>query len=347
MNNFITKKAVQTGLFLCAAAVVLATVPESRYRQKDDAWFGSPEGLEKTRNILSWQTPQGTWPKNVDTSKAAYTGDPNTLHGIFDNGATISEMRFLARAYTIVKDEKYKLAFIKALDLILKAQYPSGGWPQSYPPDDQYHRYITFNDGAMTRIMEMLRDVITMPDTYGFVDAVHQKAVKAVFAKGLDCILKCQIKVNGKLTVWCAQHDPVDYSPKQGRSYELPSLSGAESAGIVCFLMSLDNPAPPVKDAIESAVKWFETSRVEGIRVTKIEGNRTAVQDPNASTLWARFYEIETNKPIFSDRDGIKKYNFNDIGTGRRNGYAWYGDWGQNVAEAYKKWLEKKKANSK
>jgi hypothetical protein len=179
----------------------------------------------------------------------------------------------------------------------------------------------------MTRIMEMLRDVITMPDTYGFVDAVHQKAVKAVFAKGLDCILKCQIKVNGKLTVWCAQHDPVDYSPKQGRSYELPSLSGAESAGIVCFLMSLDNPAPPVKDAIESAVKWFETSRVEGIRV--------------------RFYEIETNKPIFSDRDGIKKYNFNDIGTGRRNGYAWYGDWGQNVAEAYKKWLEKKKANSK
>lgn len=327
-------------------AAVLATVPESRYRQKDDAWFNSPEGLEKTRNVLSWQTPQGTWPKNVDTSRSLYTGDPNTLHGIFDNGATISEMRFLARAYNVVKNEQYKQAFIKALDLILKAQYPSGGWPQSYPPDDQYHRYITFNDGAMTRIMEMLRDILYMQEIYGFVDAGHQKSVKATFDKGLDCIFKCQIKVNGKRTVWCAQHDPVDYSPRQGRSYELVSLSGSESAGIARFLMSLDNPTPQMKESIESAVKWFDASQVKGIRVIRKDDSRSAIQDPNAETLWARFYEIETNKPIFSDRDGIKKYDFNEVGPGRRRGYAWYGDWGQSVAEAYEKWLKKQKAGS-
>ena len=26
-------------------------------------------------------------------------------------------------------------------------------------------------------------------------------------------------------------------------------------------------------------------------------------------TLWARFYELETNRPFFCDRDGIKKYD--------------------------------------
>lgn len=325
---------------------VFATVPESYYRQKDDAWFNSPEGLEKVRNVLSWQTPQGTWPKNVDTSKSAYTEDTGKLHGIFDNGATISEMRFLARAYNAIKDEKCKQAFIKGLDLILKAQYPSGGWPQSYPPDDQYHRYITFNDGAMTRIMEKLRDILYMQDIYGFVDVQHQKAVNVAFDKGMDCILQCQIKVNGKLTVWCAQHDPVDYSPKEGRSYELVSLSGSESAGIARFLMSLDNPTPQMKESIESAVQWFDASQVKGIRVIRKDDSRSAVQDPNAETLWARFYEIETNKPIFSDRDGIKKYDFNEVGPGRRRGYAWYGDWGEQVAKDYQKWLKKQQKKS-
>ena len=343
MNDRVIVKIIRVGIWLCISTVVFATVPEFRYLQKDDAWFNSPEGLEKARNVLSWQTPQGTWPKNVDTSRRLYDGDPNELHGIFDNGATISEMRFLARAYSAVKDEKYKQAFLKGLDLILKAQYLSGGWPQSYPPDDQYHRYITFNDNAMTRIMEMLRDILYLPNIYGFVDTEHQKAVKAAFDKGVDCILKCQIKVNGKLTVWCAQHDPVDYSPKQGRSYELPSLSGSESANIVCFLMSLDKPSPAVKEAIESAVNWFQNSEVKGVRVIWKDDSRWAIQDPNAPTLWARFYEIETNKPIFSDRDGIKKYDFNEVGPGRRRGYAWYGEWGEKVAEEYKKWLEKQK----
>jgi PelA/Pel-15E family pectate lyase len=316
-------------------------VPESRYLQKDDAWFRSPEGLEKANNILSWQTPQGTWPKNVDTSQNTYTEDPNTLHGIFDNGATISEMRFLARAYNAVKDVRCKQAFQKGLDLIIKAQYPSGGWPQSYPPDDMYHRYITFNDNAMTRIMEMLYEIVSQQDKYAFLDQSHQKAVKAAFDKGLDCILKCQIKVNGKLTVWCAQHDPVDYSPRPGRSYELVSFSGSESANIACFLMSIQNPSQPVKDAVNAAAKWFESSQVNGIRVIRKDDSRSAIQDPYAPTLWARFYEIETNKPIFSDRDGIKKYDFNEVGPGRRRGYAWYGDWGFKVAEKYKEWLKK------
>ena len=37
--------------------------------------------------------------------------------------------------------------------------------------------------------------------------------------------------------------------------------------------------------------------------------------------MWARFYEIGTNRPIFSDRDGFAKHDLSEIGYERRNGY--------------------------
>jgi hypothetical protein len=37
----------------------------------------------------------------------------------------------------------------QAASNILSFQSPLGGWPQSYPPDGQYHRHITFNDDAI------------------------------------------------------------------------------------------------------------------------------------------------------------------------------------------------------
>jgi pectate lyase len=330
-------------VWIIAGGVVLATLPWEQYRQKNEAWYRSPQGIETAQNILSWQSKTGSWPKNVDTSQKPYAGDPNDLHGTFDNSATAGEMRFLAKAFNVVGDARYRQAFLKALDHILQAQYPTGGWPQSYPTDTQYHRYITFNDGAMLHVMELLRDIADEPD-YSFVDTARQKAAKAAFDGGIQCILKCQIKVNGKLTVWCAQHDPVDYSPRQGRPYELVSLSGSESVGIAGLLMSLDNPTPQIVEAVNAAAQWFESAKVRGIRIVRKDGSRVAVEDPNAPPLWARFYEIETNRPIFSDRDGVKKYNFNDIGAGRRNGYGWYGDWGQQVADDYRKWTDKWKS---
>jgi hypothetical protein len=63
------------------------------------------------------------------------------------------------------------------------------------------------------------------------------------------------------------------------------------------------------------------------------------VQDALAPSLWARFYEIESNKPIFADRDGVPKSALADTGYERRNGYAWYGRWPQNLLEIeYPEW---------
>ena len=133
--------------------------------------------------------------------------------------ADVHELRFLARAYAATKDDRYRVAVEKGIDYILKAQYPTGGWPQYYPPGTKYHRHITFNDDAMVRLMEFLRETATS-DRYAFLDAGRKEAARRAFARGVQCILKCQIRVNGKLTAWCAQHDEKDFSPRPGRTFE-------------------------------------------------------------------------------------------------------------------------------
>ncbi|MCX6903423.1 MAG: hypothetical protein NTW03_08090 [Verrucomicrobia bacterium] len=146
---------------------------------------------------------------------------------------------------------------------------------------------------------------------------------------------------NGKPTVWCAQHDEVDYRPRPGRTFELASLSGAESVGVLRLLMSLEHPSPEIIRSIKAGAAWFESAKVTGIRQTKVNGDKRIVQDASAPPLWARFYEIDSNRPIFADRDGVKKYSLAEIGSERRNGYSWYGNWGERVAADYAKWEKK------
>lgn len=306
--------------------------------KQPEEWFRSEEGRRTTANILSWQSPAGSWPKNQSTTHAPYTEDANKLKGTFDNGATTDELRFLARAFRITKDARCQQAVLKGLDHILSAQYPSGGWPQYAPPPARsYHRHITFNDGAMVRLLELLREVETSPQ-FDFVDQARRKSARKAFDQGITCILKCQVTVNGKLTVWCAQHDEKDLSPRPARSYELASLSGAESAGILRLLMSLDHPSLEVIRAVKAGAAWYESAKITGLRQTREGRDKVMVVDSNAAPLWARFYEIETGRPLFSGRDGVPKYQFADIEAERRNGYAWYGTWGERVAADYEKW---------
>ena len=51
----------------------------------------------------------------------------------------------------------------------------------------------------MVRLMIFLREVAT-DQRYEFVGAAPRAAAQRAFDRGVDCILKCQIKVNGRLT---------------------------------------------------------------------------------------------------------------------------------------------------
>jgi PelA/Pel-15E family pectate lyase len=57
------------------------------------------------------------------------------------------------------------------------------------------------------------------------------------------------------------------------------------------------------------------------------------IADPAAPPLWARFYEIGTNRPIYSGRDGVIRYRLDEIEYERRTGYAWVGDWPRTLVE--------------
>jgi pectinesterase len=257
------------------------------------------------------------------------------------------EMTFLSKVYKKTKDERYKNAFLKGLDYLLEAQYENGGWPQFYPLKKGYYTHITYNDDSMVHIMELLKAVAGNKGVYSIpVDEARLKKAERAYEKGIDIILKTQYRQNGILTVWCAQHDEVTLEPAKARSYELPSLSGAESAGIVLMLMRIDNPSDEIIKAIQSAVAWFEKAKITGYKVenfTTKDGirDRGIVADKNAPAMWARFNELADNRPFFCDRDGVKKYTLAEIGHERRNGYSWYGYGPQAVLDKYKDWQSK------
>jgi len=320
-----------------------------QYLRRANDWYGSNEAKRIADNVLTHQSDLGGWPKNTDTT-VPYKGRREALKPTFDNGATTDELRLLAKVFSATKEPRYRSAFEKGFDYILQAQYPNGGWPQSHPPGKGYHRHITFNDQTMVRLMTFVREVAREP-SYAFVDQRRCKAAADAFDRGVACILKCQIIVDGQRTAWCAQHDENDFRPRPARSYEPASLSGAESVEIVRLLMTIEKPSPEIVAAVEAAVAWFEQVQLRGIRQvvqpdtqSPTGKNKVVVEDPNAPPLWARFYEIGSNRPLFLDRDGVPKYRLADIGYERRNGYAWLGGWPQPLLERdYPHWKKRLK----
>ena len=109
--------------------------------------------------------------------------------------------------------------------------------------------------------------------------------------------------------------------------------------------MSLPHPSPEVVAAVKGAVKWFEAHEVKDIRVEKLHAG-TPQRDARVvaapgNVLWARFYDLKTERPFFCDRDGVMKFDVSEIGYERRNGYSWYNDDGLEVLKRYEKWEEK------
>lgn len=310
------------------------------YLKKPDSWFDDDDAEQIAENILSWQSKLGGWPKNIDVAAKRYEGDEDDLKPTFDNRATTDELRFLARIFEETKEREYRRAFERGFDYIIDAQYNNGGWPQYYPPSEHYHRYITFNDDSMARLMEFLRETLEdKNEYYDFLDSRRKTAAGKAFQAGIECILECQIRVDGKLTAWCAQHDENNFKPRPARAFELESLSGSESVGIVRLLMEIEDPEPAVVQAVDAAVEWFKDVQLEGIQVEIEDGNKVVVRKSSAPPLWARFYEIDTNRPFFCGRDGVKKYDISEIDHERRNGYSWYGSWPRRLLEEeYPEW---------
>jgi PelA/Pel-15E family pectate lyase len=307
----------------------------------DAAWYRSDEGLRITANILSWQADNGGWPL-MNTTNEPWTGDEKAVGPWGRHGAlvasTTNEMRFLARAYRATHDEKDKQALLRAIHLLLDAQYPTGGWPKGYPDfEEPYFRYISLNDDEMVNIMTILKEVAYAPD-FNFLDKDIRSKADVAYNRGIDFLMKSQIMLNGTRTAWAQQHDPVTLEPRPARTFEPAAITGNESAGILLMLMSIEHPSPAVQNAIRSGVAWYRSAEIKGIRVVRKDGDQIVVPDEMAPPLWARYYDLKTGKPVFMGRDSIPRDKLADIEKERRAGYAWYGGWGEQVFAAYDAW---------
>lgn len=312
-------------------------------------------------NMLLFQRANGGWSKQYHGKAFSYNMQLNDSlrkdiateashdDANIDNESTKKEIRYLVKAYKIYHNPKYLQAVERGIKYLLAMQYANGGFPQYYPEQLLYRAEITFNDNAMINALNVLQDVVLKQNDMDVVDAKLIPPCAAAIKRGIQCILKTQIKVNGKLTAWCQQYDQVTLQPAKARAYELPSISGSETVGITNFLMSQPNPSPDIKASVNAAVAWLQDVKIDGFKFVAVvatgtpkESNRELVADKNAPPLWARYYEIGTNKPFFCDRDGIKKYSVADIGYERRNGYAWYGNWADAlIKKDYPEWVKK------
>ena len=310
--------------------------------------------------MVIYQRNIGGWAKALDNVKidykkplsegdrAAVIDDANRNDATIDNQATSREIRYLLTAYKKTSNVKYLKSAEKGIRYLLEMQYANGGFPQFYPDTSGYRKHITFNDNAIVNVLEILKNVAESKKDGELVDKSLIEPSKKAVERAIECILKTQIKINGKLTVWCAQHDLNTFKPTKARAYELPSLSGQESVGILVFLMSINKPSEDIKTAIKAGVEWLELNKIKGYKYEDIDEpkeksgkDRVIIADAN-STIWARFYDLETGKPYFCGRDGKKKATVAEIENERRVGYAWYGTWAANLLEKqYPKWVEK------
>ncbi len=338
-------RSIVIGLALTVAAT--AQVSWKDALRQPAAWYGGAEAVRIAGNLLQYQQEAGGWDKNIDMTLPP---DPRATagHATIDNGATYTQMEYLARVHLATGQERFAASFRRGFEYLLKAQYPNGGWPQFYPLRDGYWSHITFNDDAMIGVMNLLRAIARGESAYRFLGDDDRARAQRAVAKGIECILKTQVVQNGKLTVWCAQHDERTLAPAKARAYELPSLSGSESVGVVRFLMGMERPSPEVVRAVKAAAAWFEASKINGIRVVErpVPGtpkgiDRVVVDDPAAPPLWARFYELGTNRPIFCGRDSVVKYSLAEIEYERRNGYRWYVEAPAKLLREYADWIAK------
>ncbi len=332
---------------ICSAASAVAQVEwgDEILRQSAE-WYGSAEAAKAADSVMLYQSSEGGWQKNSDLLDAPKPGDKLGQPTI-DNGATTTPMRFLALVATATDDAKYRDSFLRGLDYLFEAQYENGGWPQFYPLRKGYYSRITYNDDAMTNALVLLRDVRDGKPQYEFVDQERRDKAADAIEKGIEVILRTQVRQNGRLTGWCAQHDEVTLKPAWARAYEPPSLSGGETVGVARFLMSIEEPTHEIAAAIEGAVDWLRSVAIPGIRVDRFrrEDGRTervVVEDPDGSPVWARFYELVTDRPLFLDRDSVYRYDFSEVGYERRSGYSYHGTWAASLlAEDYPRWQAK------
>lgn len=308
-----------------------------------DSWYKTAAGKQVAEAILSLQTPSGGWSKRTDMTVARSAGqhwgvEPKYVP-TFDNSATTTQLRVLAKAYQATAELRYKAAFYRGIHLIIQAQYPHGGWPQNYPLTGGYHDHVTLNDEVTTEILSLLLAITEAKQEFSFVDPELQQTAEQALTKGVALLLRIQQRDNSGLSLWAAQYEHRNLLPAWARAYEMPALAVMESASLLEVLMQLPKPTDELQQAIHSAVAWLKRHAIYDKHWHRTE--RVLQDKPGAGPLWPRFAELNSNRPIFGDRDHALYYDVQQVSLERRQGYAWYTERPVQTLKQYQLWQQK------
>lgn len=312
------------------------------------------------RNILLFQRDNGGWPKDYDMT-AVLTPEQEALvratrgrdDTSYDNGNIHAQVDYLARACAQADEPAWRAACERGFDFLLASQYPNGGFPQRFPRPKGFHAHITLNDGVMMGILNVLLDAAEGAPHFEWLDGGRRDRAREAVGRGVRCLLACQIRVEGRATGWCQQHDEATLEARPARTFELASICPQETTEVVRFLMRTEPRTPEVIASVEAAVAWLRSVELRGVRVARVKAAPEAFPrhdadfdvvlrpDPEAPSIWARHYEIGTDRPIFAGRDGVKVYALADIERERRTGTAWYGAWPSRLLRSeYPAWRD-------
>ncbi|NDC74046.1 pectate lyase [bacterium] len=317
----------------------------------DPAFYASEDSGRLADVIISYQTPSGGWSKHTGYAKGprlpgmlwssqyAPGAKPHYL-ATFDNRSTTEQIDFLARVALATGRKDCAEAVRRGVDFVLAAQFPSGGWPQVYPLEGGYHDNITFNDDATTRVLALLKSIADGDPAYAMIEPDQRARVVAALDNGVRCLLATQIVVNGAKTVWCAQHDAITLQAEAARKMEPASLSGLESAHILEFLMTFERPSAEIVAAIEAGLSWLDAAKVTNVAKRKVNGKTVYQIDPASTEIyWARFYSMETGRPIFPGRDHIVYDSYEAMIAKNTAGYDYFSTQpGSLLKNGQKKW---------
>lgn len=261
--------------------------------------------------LIAGQQPEGGWHYFIDFGGKASTAKWYATIGknawrleefqhfwdnaTFDDAGTSEAMQFLLRLYAEKHDAKYLPALRKSIDMVLKSQYPNGGWPQRYPatkfpyidhgkPD--YTSFITFNDDVAG---ENIRFLIQVWQVLG-----DQRVLGAI-DRAMDIYVRTQQPA--PQAGWGLQYTP-DLKPTGARTYEPTAIVTHTTYANIEQLLSFYRLTgdPKFLARVPEALDWLESVK------SPPELNKDGMTYPT-------FLEIGTNRPLYVHRRGSNVVN--------------------------------------
>lgn len=254
-------------------------------------------------------SPEGSqkWHYHHDKSEADKKRRRNT--STLDDNNSQSALRLIMAVHKTTGEEKYLSSVKYGLDFMLKSQFENGAWPQRYPLATKgYSQWYTFNDNTINDCIKVMLDAYHI---YG-----DEKYMESVERCG-DFIIASQLPE--PQAGWAQQYDH-DMKPASARWFEPAGINGAATSRNIRTLIDLHLEIGDEKylKPIPAAIDWLERSKLEDGR-------------------WARFYELETNKPLYVNMDREVVYEFVNI----RPGYSWRANYASSAIRYYKEVVDK------